>query len=297
MLFTADFINLVKSSIDIVDFIGMDISLHKKGDSYRGTIGKAWKSEESLVVTPDKQLWRNTKGKEGGDVFDWIAFKHGLDRDLNFPEIIITAADYAGIPLEGLSAEDKKAIAEEKEVKKVLEEAVNIYHQNLLNDPEIIGEVKLNWNFGIEDIKEFKIGYATGNDLKGLDKNLLVKAGLLFSKDGKPAGEFFSNRIMLPYFKNGEVVYLIGRRTEHEKLDSKGNEKSKYKKLQTGTNNPHVSKAVSNQFFYGEDSIKGADYIIITEGITGAISAIKKWLSHPFGSNNSFEKRYRLEIC
>jgi DNA primase len=80
---------------------------------------------------------------------------------------------------------------------------------------------------------------------------------------------------MLPYFKNGEVVYLIGRRTEREKLDSEGDVKPKYKKLQTGTNHPHVSKAFSNQFFYGEDSIKGANYIIITEGITDAISAIK----------------------
>jgi hypothetical protein len=220
-------------------------------------------------------LWRNTKGKEGGDVFDWIAFKYGLDRDLNFTEIVRIAADVAGIPLEGLSEEDERTAAEEKEVKKVLEEAVNIYQQNLLNDLEIIDEVKNNWNFGIEDIKEFKIGYATGHDFKGLDKNLLVKAGLLFLKDGKPAGEFYRKRIIIPYFKNGEVVYLIGRRTEREKSSSNGNIKPKYVKLQTGTNHPHVSKAVSNQYFYGEDSIKGADHIIITEGITDAISAIK----------------------
>ena len=93
MLFSADFIDLVKSSIDIVDLIGRDIPLHKKGDSYRGTIGKAGKSGESLVVTPDKQLWRNTKGKEGGDVFDWIAFNYGLDRDSDFIEIVRIAAE------------------------------------------------------------------------------------------------------------------------------------------------------------------------------------------------------------
>jgi DNA primase len=275
MSFSEDFKNRVKSSIDIVYLIGRDILLHKKGDSYRGTIRKAGKSGESLVVTPDKQLWRNTKGKEGGDVFDWIAFKYRLDRDLNFTEIVRIAADVAGIALEGLSEEDERTVAEEKEVKKVLEEAVNIYQQNLLNDLEIIDEVKNNWNFGIEDIKEFKIGYATGHDLNGLDKNLLVKAGLLFLQDGMPAGEFFNKRIIIPYLKNGEVVYFIGRRTEREKSSSNGNIKPKYVKLQTGTNHPHVSKAVSNQYFYGEDSIKGADHIIITEGITDAISAIK----------------------
>jgi DNA primase catalytic core len=275
MLFSADFINRVKSSIDIVDLVGRDIPLHKKGNSYRGTVWKAGKSGESLVVTPDKQLWRNTKGKEGGDVFDWIAVQYGLDRDLNFTEIIKIAADFAGILLEGLSEEDKKAIAEENEVKKVLEEAVNIYHYNLLKDPEIIGEVKNNWNFEIEDIKEFKIGYATGHDLKELDKNVLAKAGLLFLKDGKPVGEFYRKRIIIPYIKNEKVIYLIGRRTEREKFNSKGAVKPKYVKLQAGTNSPYVSKAISNQFFYGEDSIKGANYIVITEGITDAISAIK----------------------
>ena len=250
----------------IVDLIGKDIHLHKKGDSYRGTIGKAGNSGESLVVTPDKQLWRNTKGKEGGDVYDWIAFKPGLDKDSDFKEIVRIAADIAAIPLEGLSEEDKKAIAEEKEVKQVLEEAVNIYHHNLLNDPEIINEVKTNWGFGTEDIKEFKIGYATGHDLKELDKNLLAKAGLLFLQDGKSTGEFYRKRIIIPYFKNGEVVYLIGRRTEREKLNSKGTVKPKYIKLQTGTNNPNVSKAISNQYFYGEDSIKGADYLLSPKG-------------------------------
>ena len=211
MPFSEDFKNLVKSSIDIVDFIRKYIPLHKKGNSYRGTIGKAGNSGESLVITPDTQLWRNTKGKEGGDVFDWIAYMHGFDRDSDFQEIVKIAADIAAIPLEGLSEEDKKAIAEEKEVRQVLEEAVSIYQQNLLNDLEIILEVQNNWNFGIEDIREFKIGYATGHDLKELDKNLLVKAGLLFLQDGKSNGEFYRKRIIIPYLKNGEVAYLIGR--------------------------------------------------------------------------------------
>jgi hypothetical protein len=110
MSFSEDFKNRVKSSIDIVYLIGRD----------RGTIGKAGKSGESLVVTPEKQLWRNTKGNEGGDVFDWIAFQYGLDRNLNFTKIIKMASDFAGIPLEGLSADEKKAIAEDKDVKTII---------------------------------------------------------------------------------------------------------------------------------------------------------------------------------
>jgi|GEM_PF-6994918 len=45
-----DFKELVKSSIDIVDYIGKNVSLHKKNfDDYRGTVGTRGETGESLV--------------------------------------------------------------------------------------------------------------------------------------------------------------------------------------------------------------------------------------------------------
>src|SRR5664280_1179077 len=84
-----DFKELVKSSINIVDYIGKDISLHKKNyDDYRGTVGTPGKTGESLIVTPSTQLWNDTKNGKGGDVFTWIAYNEGLDTDNDFPEIL-----------------------------------------------------------------------------------------------------------------------------------------------------------------------------------------------------------------
>lgn len=192
-----DFKELVKSSIDIVDYIGKDVSLHKKNyDDYRGTVGTQGKTGESLIVTPSTQLWNDTKNGHGGDVFKWIAYREGLDNDRDFPEILRIATDFAGLEMEGLTDEDRAFIEEGKDVIATLYEVTEIYHQNLLRNPEAIQQVKDDWNFGLDEIKAFKMGYATGEDLKHIENKKLVKAGLKYKNSNK---ELFVNRIMYPY--------------------------------------------------------------------------------------------------
>lgn len=271
MPFSEDFKERVKNSIDIVDYIGRDISLHKKNfDDYRGTVGKAGNSGESLIVSPSQQLWHDTKNQCGGDVFSWIAYHEGLDKQKDFPEILRIAAEFAAIELEGLTDEDRALIEEGKEVTATLNEVTEIYHQNLLSNPEAIKQVSDNWGFDLEVIKAFKIGYATGADLKHIDKQRLVKAGLIYKNSSQ---EFFIHRIMFPYLIKGNTVYFIGRRTDKTPLDKQGKQQGKYKKLLTHDNNPDVSKHVNNKFLFGEDNIKGSDWVLIAEGITDAISA------------------------
>lgn len=261
-----DKVEEIKGSIDIVDYINRDIPLHRKGyDDYRGTIGKAGNSGESLIVTPSKQLWNDTKNQCGGDIFSWIAYFEGLDEQKDFPETLRIAADFAGIELEGLSDEDRALIEEGKEVTATLNEVTEIYHQNLLNNPDAIKQVADNWGFDLEVIKAFKIGYATGADLKQIDKQRLVY------KNGST--EFFIHRIIFPYLIKGNTAYFIGRITDKTPIDKQGNRAGKYKKLLTHDNNPDVSKHVNNKFLFGEGNIKGSDYVLIAEGITDAISA------------------------
>ena len=266
-----DFKEQVKNSIDILDYISREISLHQKNfDDYRGTVGAAGNSGESLIVTPSDQLWHDTKNHCGGDIFSWIAYREGLDEQRDFPEILRIAADFAGIEYEGLTDADKALIEEGKEVTATLNDVTEIYHQNLLNNPEAIALVEANWGFDLEVIKAFKIGYATGEDLKHIDKQRLVKAGLAYKNSTQ---EFFVHRIMFPYLMKGNTVYFIGRLTDKTPLDRQGNPAGKYKKLLTHDNNPDVSKHINNKFLFGEDNIKGSDYVLIAEGITDAIAA------------------------
>src|SRR5664280_2413882 len=269
-----DFKEHVKSSIDIVDYIGKDVSLHKKNhDDYRGTVGTRGKTGESLIVTPSTQLWNDTKHGTGGDIFTWIAYHEGLDNHGDFPEILRIAADFAGLEMEGLTDEDRAFIEEGKDVTATLNEVTEIYHQNLLRNPEAIQQVKDDWNFGLDEIKAFKMGYATGEDLKHIENSRLVKAGLGY-KNSKT--ELFVNRIMYPYLIRDNTVYFIGKKTPLTPKEKKGKEPGKYKKLLTHDGNPDVSRHVNNKFLFGEDTIRKSDYVLIAEGISDAVSAIQR---------------------
>ena len=271
---STDFKELVKSSINIVDYIGRDISLHKKNyDDYRGTVGTQGKTGESLIVTPSTQLWNDTKNGKGGDVFTWIAYNEGLDTDNDFPEILRIAADFAGLEMEGLTDEDRVFIEEGKDVTATLNEVTEIYHQNLLNNPEAQQQVKTDWGFGLDEIKAFKMGYATGEDLKHIEKSRLVKAGLKYKNSNR---EHFIHRIMYPYLIRDNTVYFIGKKTPLTPTEHEGREAGKYKKLLTHDNNPDVSKHVNNKFLFGEDTIRKSDYVLIAEGISDAVSAIQR---------------------
>ncbi|MBU0964711.1 hypothetical protein KKC06_06755, partial [Patescibacteria group bacterium] len=83
-----------------------------------------------------------------------------------------------------------------------------------------------------------------------------------------------AGRIMFPYWKSGKVVYFIGRKTEW--TPDKKFDQGKYKKLQVKKDSkPYISDIISNKYFYGEDSLRGADYCIITEGVTDCIMALQ----------------------
>jgi DNA primase len=87
--------------------------------------------------------------------------------------------------------------------------------------------------------------------------------------------EFFNSRIVFPYWNKNFVAYFIGRRVDGITSDA-DYEKAKYKKLLTHSEkHEYVSRYVANDVFFGEDSVVGhVDRLIVTEGVTDAISAL-----------------------
>jgi len=101
----------------------------------------------------------------------------------------------------------------------------------------------------------------------------LLKTGFLIkTRDGIKS--FYQGRIIFPYWKGGKVVYSIARKTEWTPENEF--EKSKYKKqLTKKENRQYISDVISNEYFYGIDSIRGKDYCVITEGVTDCIMAMQ----------------------
>ena len=268
-----DKIDDIKSRLDIVDVIGQEISLNFVGNGeYVGSVPPVGNTGRSLKVDQKLQLWHDTKNGKGGDVFDWIGCDFNDPRGYDFPKVIRISAEMAGIELAELTESELEAAKEKVEIHNLFSEAVEIYHTNLTKKPELYDYILKNWAITPETVDLLKIGYATtSRDLNGLDETTIQKSGLVYVNDGKIGGEIFNGRIIFPYWNNDKVVYLIGRETpETPAIESERG--MKYKKLLVHKEkHEYVSPCVQNSYFYGEDSLRGADYCIITEGVTDCI--------------------------
>lgn len=270
-----DIIEEIKSRLDIVEVIGKKVSLHKETTGrYAGATSPTSKSGASLKVDHGLQAFKNFADGKGGDVFDWIGYTHNLDaRGASFPEVLRIAADLAGVELEGATEEEKAAAMDKADIQNTFTEAAETYHNKLMERPELIEFIFDKWGITKDTIKRFKIGYATlERDLKALSGETLNKSGLVYLNNGKLGGEIFRSRIIFPYWKNGKVVYLVGRATNETPKLKDGNEPPKYQKLLVyKEGREHISPAVQNSYFYGEDSLRSSDYCVITEGVADCI--------------------------
>lgn len=275
----------VKNSLDIVSVIGKSISLHHDGNGeYHGATSASSKSGASLRVNSRMQLYNNFATGDGRDVFNWMAYENGLDCADDFPTILRMAAEMAGITLEEVTPEDVKKAEERQTVQDVLTEAAAIYHGNLAS--ELREYINKKWSINDETIDMLKIGYAepNGDNLFSMsDRDTLLKSGLLLRFSNGSTKEFFSGRIVFPYWKNGKVAYFAARgdfdlpvNTPNVKYEKNGEELIKYKKLlRHNEKHPYVSECIDNGYIWGEDTVRGESHCVITEGIADAIVLIQ----------------------
>lgn len=297
-----DKVEEIKERLDIVDVIGKTVNLHHvSGNEYAGTVGTAGHSGESLKVDKAGQVWKDFKNGKGGDVLDWIGNINGLDaRGTDFPEVLRIAADLAGVEIEEMTEEERDAAKEKADIHNLFTTAAEVYHNNLT--PELYDHILKKWGITRETVDRFKIGYSkTCRNLNDLDNTTLKKSGLVFVNGGMIGGEVFRGRIIFPYWKNGKVVYLIGRETEETpriiNKETGKDETPKYQKLLVHKEGrEYVSASVQNSYFYGEDSLRGSDYCIIAEGVADCIAGIQAGFPcfSPVTTNFSKDQKSKL---
>lgn len=269
-------IDAIKDRLDIVDIIGKTVNLKHTGNGvYKGATNPGSKSGMSLNVDRNLQLfndWANNGIK--GDVLNWIAYVNNLDIDTQFYDVLTIAADMAGVVLQ------KKNSVSDIESQNIFTvcTAIAAHYHSCLTDTHRKHIFK-TWGITDETIDRLNIGFAPVSEnlcdvFNGLfHKDDLLKTGFLIqTPDGIKS--FYQGRIVFPYWKNGKVVYSIARKTEWTP-DTKF-ESSKYKKqLTKKENRTYISESISNRYFYGEDSLRGAKYCVITEGVTDCIMALQ----------------------
>jgi len=213
----------------------------------------------SFTVYVQEQQYHCFGCGKHGDVFNLVQELKGV----NFVEARNILADMAGIPKPQMTSEDAKLEEVRRSIQDALVVTAEFYHQALLNNTSVLGDLKTKRAWSEETIKGAKLGLAQGSNLgqhlssKGLDLELAKKAGVL-KADGS---DFFHDRLVIPYFQRGRVVYMSGRSLDDSRPP-------KYLNLP-------VNDLVKKLPFNADALYKTGDLIIV-EGFADALT-LKEW--------------------
>ncbi len=238
----------------------------------------------SFTVSPDKQLYHCFGCGASGNAFSLIMQMENL----SFPEAVRSLARRAGISIPEAKAASSAEQGLKEELYKLNDLAAR-YYVYCLNNSEG-GKVALDYlqkrGLDREKIELFKLGYAPAGwtnffDFalkKGIQPDLLVKAGLV--NPGRENGYYdrFRNRIMFPIFNlSGRTAGFGGRALQE-------GEKTGPKYL----NSPETPVFEKGSMLYGlnlaREHIRREKKAVVMEGYTDVITAFQADIKYAVAS-------------
>ena len=256
-----DYINTIRSKVDIVDIIGERIPLTARGKNFFGVCPFHDDTNPSMSVSREKQIYTCFSCHATGNVFQFLMdYEH-----MEFKEVLKYLGEKVGIDTRKIQI-NKKTTKYDK-----LYEAYqlsNKYYQNNLNSK--IGKEAREYlksrKIDTDMIKEFEIGLSldTKDDLtklltsKSYDLVTLNRIGL--STDNY---DTYKDRIMFPLYDiSGKVVGFRGR-------IYKDNNKNKY--LNTKETDIFKKGELLYHYHVAKEECRLKKSVIVTEGFMDVI--------------------------
>ena len=282
----ASIIETIKAKVDVVDEIGLVVTLQKSGKALKGLCPFHGERTPSFYVFPEGQNWHCFGCHEYGDIFTFVEKQQGLD----FREALAYLAEKTGVALEesGRDIEqEREANALKERLRKMNEDAQLWFQQVLLRSKEAAEARAYVQSRGIssESVFSFGLGYAP-QQWDGLTRYLLaqgyteselVNGGLAREREesiGKSGGmyDYFRHRLVFPIRDvRGRVIGFGGR--------ALGDGLPKY------LNSPQTLLFEKNSVLYAldmaKDAIKLANQVIIVEGYVDAV------IAHQYGTRQT----------
>ncbi|MFX0196393.1 MAG: CHC2 zinc finger domain-containing protein [Candidatus Hodarchaeota archaeon] len=311
-----DYYHQLKSRSDILSVAReLGYSGVKSGACWQGDCPNHGSSgHRCLVIWMRIQGFRCYHCGEKGDVINLVMLFRKMDHRsaVNFLADRAGMPHLGGQDITPQEKAKREADLREKAlVEDMLTEAASWYHKRLKNFPQIVDHLKNGYGFSPEIIEELQIGVAPPgtshpqitsdlarhlNAKKGFRGKLALSGLFTFTSPKGPFFDYFRGRIIFAYWKSGKVLYMTARATDMTPVDKfecytdkDGNiakddqgkpQYIKYKKIRThdpeDEKRKHISRFIQNDTFMGEDSIRGAKEIIITEGAADLISALDR---------------------
>lgn len=218
--YSADWLEKLKYSANIVDIVSSYVSLTRKGNSFWACCPFHHEKTPSFSVNSQGQFYHCFGCGESGDVITFVQKMEGTD----FIETVKILADKVGIKVPELKIDED--YIKNKKHRETLQEICRqsaIFYNKTLSSPA--GKKGLNYLLGRgitqSTITKLGLGYSpnwtglvTFLKSKGFYKNDIVEAGVCGEKDGKLFDEM-ANRVVFPVIDHtGKVVGFSGRALE-----------------------------------------------------------------------------------
>lgn len=208
----------IKERVDLVDLVAPYVALKRAGKRWQGLCPFHEEKSASFYVTPETGRYKCFGCGEGGDCFDFVMRKQGLD----FVEALRKLAADVGIELERRSPEESRRAGHRSRLREVCEQATR-YFQALLRSRRGRHALDYLHRRGITDesIERFRLGWSPpgGHFLpdalakKGITEDELFAAGLRRPpEDERGAYDRFRDRVMFPISDRQGRVIAFGAR-------------------------------------------------------------------------------------
>lgn len=209
----------IRSSVDIIDVIGEQVSLRKTGKNFNGLCPFHQEKTPSFSVAQDKQVYNCFGCGASGNVVTFLMESKGY----TFYEAIFDLAKRSGKEslLGSYQPQSEHTTGNHKKLYEIHDILAKLYSHYLLNsdDGSEARAYLEKRQLSEESINSFQIGYAPGKDLAmkylvnyGYELEELEEAGVVVKSENGIYMDSFRNRLIFPIHDElGRVVAFSGR--------------------------------------------------------------------------------------
>ncbi len=221
--FKKDFIRRLVDDADIVGIINQYVPLTRSGSRYKARCPFHTEKTPSFIVTPEMNRYHCFGCGANGDILDFLMEINKLD----FTSAVEMLADLEGVNVQyeengNYTRRSENAISynEKQELYNCIRDTANYFYRNLINNKVTLNYL-LDRGLSKETIRKFGLGYSLNSfdalynylvKEKKYSVSVLIKAGLVRTKENGGVYDYFRDRIMFPIQDvNGKLIAFGGR--------------------------------------------------------------------------------------
>ena len=222
MKYPKEYLDEIKTRLKVSTVVSRTVNLKKRGKEYVGLSPFKTEKTPSFTVNDEKEFYHCFSTSEHGNIFDFVM----KTQNLKFGESVKMLANLAGMQPYTFSKQDEEREKNWNKYKTIYFKYVEFYHNEIFKNPSanIAKEYIKKRSLTVNEVKNFKIGYVTGDLdffeilIKEFDENSLKNSGLFyFDEKKKKYVERFKDRIIFPINNiSGNPIGLGGRIMEEK---------------------------------------------------------------------------------